>query len=60
MIILIYSGKTFGKIQHNLERETLERLVVEGAYLNILKIIYIRPIAIKIIYIRPIATAVLN
>lgn len=46
MIISVYSEKTFNKIQHNLERKTLERLVVGGTYLNTLKVIYTKPIAI--------------
>lgn len=38
MIISIYSEKTFDKAQHNFGRKTLERLVVEGTYLNIIKV----------------------
>lgn len=40
MIISIYSEKTFDKTQHNFGRKTLERLVVEGTWLNLIKVMY--------------------
>lgn len=45
MIISIYSEKTFDKTQHNLGKKTLERLVVEGTYLNTIKVVYNKHIA---------------
>lgn len=45
MIISIYSEKTFDKTQHNLGRKTLERLVLEGTYLNTIKVMYNKHIA---------------
>ena len=37
--------KAFGKIQHPFLIKTLEKVVIEGTYLNIIKAIYEKPTA---------------
>ena len=45
MIISIDAEKAFDKIQHPLMIKTLQRMGIEGTSLNIVKIIYAKPIA---------------
>ena len=45
MIISIDAEKAFGKIQHPLMIETLQKVDIEGTYLNIIKAIYNKPTA---------------
>ena len=45
MIISIDSEKAFDKIQHLFWIKTLNKLCMEGSYLNILKAMYEKPIA---------------
>ena len=45
MIILIDAEKAFDKIQHPFMMKTLSKVGIEGAFLNIIKAIYERPIA---------------
>ena len=45
MIILIDAEKPFHKIQHPSMIKTLEKVDVEGTYLNIIKTIYVKPTA---------------
>ena len=45
VIILIDTEKAFGKIQHPFMIKTLQKVGIEGAYLNIIKAIYNKPIA---------------
>ena len=45
MIISIDAGKAFGKIQHQFMIKTLQKMGIEGTYLNIVKAIYDKPIA---------------
>ena len=45
MIISIDTEKTFDKIQHSFMIKTLQKLGIEGIYLNIVKVIYDKPIA---------------
>ena len=45
MIISIDAEKTFDKIQHLFMIKTLNKVGVEGAYLNIIKAIYHKPTA---------------
>ena len=40
MIISIYAGKAFYKIQHPFMIKTLQKMVIEGTYLNIVTSIY--------------------
>ena len=40
MIISIDAEKTFGKIQHPFMIKTLQKMGIEGTYLNIVKAIY--------------------
>ena len=44
-LISIDAEKVFDKIQHSLMIKTLERMGIEGVYLNIVKAIYDKPIA---------------
>ena len=44
-LISIDAEKVFDKIQHPLMIKTLERMGIEGVYLNIVKAIYDKPIA---------------
>ena len=44
MIISIDAEKAFEKIQHPLMIKTLSKVVVEGAYLNIIKALYRNPL----------------
>ena len=43
MIISIDAEKAFDKIQHPLMIKTLQRMGIEGTYLNIVKAIYDKP-----------------
>ena len=43
MIILIDTGKAFDKIQHPVVIKTLNKLGIEGTYLNIIKAVYNKP-----------------
>ena len=45
MIISIDAEKVFNKIQHTLMNKTLQKMGIEGTYLNIVKAIYDKPIA---------------
>ena len=49
MIISIDTGNALDKIQHPLmilkKKKTLTKLVIEGTYLNIIKVIYDKPTA---------------
>ena len=45
MIISIDAEKAFDKIQHQFMIKTLQKMVKEGTYLNIAKVIYAEPIA---------------
>ena len=44
-IISIDAGKPFDKIQHPLMIKTLTKIGIEGTHLNIIKVIYDKPIA---------------
>ena len=43
MIILIDAEKAFDKIQHPFMIKTLQKMAIEGTYLNIVKAIYDKP-----------------
>ena len=43
MIILIYVENTFDKIHHPFVIKTLQKVGIEGTYLNIIKAIYDKP-----------------
>ena len=43
MIISIDAEKAFGKIQHPFMKKTLQKVGIEGTYLNIIKAIYDKP-----------------
>ena len=45
MIISIDVGKAFEKIQHTFIIKTLQKMGIEGTYLNIVKAIYDKPTA---------------
>ena len=45
IIISIDAGKYFDKIQHLLVIKTLNKVSIEETYLNIIKVIYDKPIA---------------
>ena len=45
MVISIDAEKTFDKVQHPFMVKTFSKVGIEGAYLNIIKIIYERPTA---------------
>ena len=45
MIISIDAEKAFDKIQHPFMIKTLQKVGIEGTYLNILKAIYVKPTA---------------
>ena len=45
MIISIDGEKSFKKIQHRFKIKTLQKVVIEGSYLNIIKAIYDKPTA---------------
>ena len=45
MIISIDAEKTFDKIQHPLMIKTLQKMGIEGTYLNIVKALYDKPTA---------------
>ena len=44
MIISIDAEKAFNKIQHQFMIKTLQKMGIEGTYLNIIKAIYDKPI----------------
>ena len=45
MIISIAAENTFEKIQHPFMKKTLQKVGIEGTYLNIIKAIYDKPTA---------------
>ena len=45
MIITTDAEKTFDKVQHPFMIKTLQKIVIEGTYLNIVKVIYDKPTA---------------
>ena len=45
MVISIDAEKAFDKIQHPFMIKTLQKIGIEGTYLNIVKAIYDKPIA---------------
>ena len=45
MIISVDAGKAFNKIQHPFMNKTLQKMGIEGTYLNIVKAIYDKPTA---------------
>ena len=45
MIISIDAEKAFDKVQHSFMIKTLQKMGIEGIYLNIVKAIYDRPTA---------------
>ena len=45
IIISIDAEKAFGKIQHSFMIKTLQKMGIEGTYLNIVKAIYDKPMA---------------
>ena len=45
MIISIDAEKAFDKIQHRFMIKTLQRMCIEGTYLNVAKAIYDKPTA---------------
>ena len=45
ILILIDAEKSFNKIQHPFMIKTLQKLGIEGSYLNIIKAIYDKPTA---------------
>ena len=45
MIISIYAEKVFEKIQHPIMIQTLQKVGIDGTYLNIIKAIYDKPTA---------------
>ena len=45
MIISIDAGKAFNKIQHPFMIKTLQKVGIEGTYLNIIRAIYDKPTA---------------
>ena len=45
IIISIDAEKAFDKIQHPFMIKTLQKIVIEGTYLNIVKVIYDKPTA---------------
>ena len=56
MIFSIDAEKAFGKIQHPFMIKTVQKLGIEGTYLNILKAIHDKPIANTILsgeYLKP-------
>ena len=45
MIISIDAEKAFDKIQHPFMTKTLQKVGIEGTYLNVIKVIYEKPTA---------------
>ena len=45
MLISIDAEKAFDKIQHPFMIKTLQKMGIEGTYLNIVKAIYVKPTA---------------
>ena len=45
MTISVYTEKVFDKIQHPFMIKTLQKMDIEGTYLNIVKAIYDKPTA---------------
>ena len=52
MIISIDAEKAFDKIQHPLMIKTLQKVDIEGTYLNIIKAIYDKPTANIILMVK--------
>ena len=48
MITLLDAEKAFDKIQHPFMIKVLERSGIQGQYLNMIKAIYSKPVAIKL------------
>jgi hypothetical protein len=44
-LISVDAEKAFSKIQHDFMRKALRKLGIEGMYLNIVKVVYNKPIA---------------
>ena len=56
MIISIDAEKSFDKIQHPFMIKTLQKVGIEGTYLNIIKAIYVKPttnIVLKVEKLKP-------
>ena len=49
MIISIHAEKAFNKIQHPFMIKTLQKVGIEGTYLNIIKAIYDKPTATNVL-----------
>ena len=45
MVISTDAEKAFAKIQHSFMIKTLQKMGIEGTYLNVVKVIYDKPIA---------------
>jgi hypothetical protein len=45
MKILLYAKKAFDKIQHPFMIKVVEKSEIQGPYLNIIKVIYSKPVA---------------
>ena len=45
MIISVDAEKSFDKIQHPFMIKTLQKVGIEGTYLNIIKVIFVKPTA---------------
>ena len=45
MIISIDAEKAFDKIQHQFMIKTFQKMGIKGTYLNIVKVIYVKPTA---------------
>ena len=58
MIIPIDAQKAFDKIQHPFMIKTLQKVGIEGTYLNIVKAMYVKPSALHIV--KPSANIILN
>ena len=52
MIISIDAEKPFDKIQHQFMIKTLQKMGIEGTYLNIIQVIYDKPTAIIILMVK--------
>ena len=46
MVVFIDAEKAFDKIQHLFMVKTLQKVGIEGTYLNIIKVMYEKPIAL--------------
>ena len=49
MLIAIYAEKAFDRIQHRFVIKTLQKICIEGTFLNIVKTIYDKPPANSIL-----------